>query len=108
VVRGAARFQKHGRRRALAEEAGHLGARESAPLSNAAGWREAAISVSDDLHCDVGTIIPLTSREESISSLHRTRPPHIRSGRSLRSLSSCETSSMSGMERTTSTCEGVS
>ena len=37
---------------------------------------------------DVGTMMPLTSREESISSLPRTRRPRFRSGRSLRSLGS--------------------
>ena len=37
---------------------------------------------------DVGTMMPLTSGEESISSLQRTRRPRIRSGRSLRSLGS--------------------
>jgi hypothetical protein len=37
---------------------------------------------------DVGTMMPLTSGEESISSLQRTRRPSLRSGRSLRSLGS--------------------
>jgi hypothetical protein len=35
-----------------------------------------------------GTMMPFTWREESISSLQRTRRPSLRSGRSLRSLGS--------------------
>ena len=110
VVRGAASFQKNCRRRMLSEETGHLDAREPAPLSHAPGLvrnrdlenrlcqvhRDSRrivhglllSEVSDDLRCDAGTMMPLTSREESISSLQRTRRPRLRSGRSLRSLGS--------------------
>ena len=110
VVRGAARFQEHGRGRALGEKPGQLAARESPALADPAGFsrdghlKNALGQVHGDgrmlLHglllsvvmrmtpYDAGTMMPLTSREESISSLQRTRRPRFRSGRSLRSLGS--------------------
>jgi hypothetical protein len=110
VVRGAAGLQKHRGRRALGEESCHLVARELPALTDPArisrdGNLENALGhVHGDgrmlLHglllsvvatvtpYDTGTTMPLMSREESISSLQRTRRPRIRSGRSLRSLGS--------------------
>jgi len=110
VVRGAARFQEHGRGRTLGEEASQLAARESPALADPTGFardgnlKNALGQVDGDgrmlLHglllsevmrmtpYDAGTMMPLTSREESISYLQRTRRPSIRSGRSLRSLGS--------------------
>jgi hypothetical protein len=110
VVRGAARLQQDSRGRALREKAGHLAARKSPALADPAGFsrdgylENALGQIHGDgrmlLHglllsvvatvtpYDVGTMMPLTSREESISSLQRTRRPRIRSGRALCSLGS--------------------
>ena len=110
VVRGAAGLQQHRGRCALGEEPCHLVAREPPALTDAArlsrdGNLENGLGqIHGDgrmlLHglllsvvvqmtpYDIGTTMPLMSREESISSLQRTRRPRIRSGRSLRSLRS--------------------
>jgi len=108
VVRRAAGLQQHRSGSTAGEEADQLAAREPAPFSDAArlvryGDLENGLGqvhgdgrmllhglllseVNDDLRSDVGTMMPLTSREESISSLQRTRRPRFRSGRSLCSL----------------------
>jgi hypothetical protein len=95
VVRGAAGFQKNRGRRALGEEPYQLVAREPAALTDAAwlprdgNFENALGQIHGDgrmlLHglllsvvvqmtpYDIGTTMPLMSREESISSLQRTR-----------------------------------
>jgi hypothetical protein len=110
VVRGAAGLQEHGGWRTLSEKAGHLTARERSALTDAArlsgdGELENGLGqihgdgrmllhglllsvVAPVTPYDTGTMMPLMSRDESISSLQRTRRPRIRSCRSLRSLGS--------------------